>query len=113
MIGSGWRDEEVEGLEPFRIAHLAFASRATVLNEVLVDDATARWIVQSTCRLIFQEESLVDSLVDYNESDLWSSSILWIELAYGLFELRDLYTDDCVTLGITDSITEDDEVSRH
>ena len=84
-----------------------------MLHEALVDDAAARWIIKSTCSLIFQEEALVDSLVHYDKSDLWSLGILWIELTNCFFELRDFYPDHCVSLSVAHSITEDDEVGRH
>ena len=84
-----------------------------MLHEALVDDAAARWIVEPTCSFIFQEEALVDSLVHHYESDLWSLSVLWVKLTYRFLELRDFNPDHCVALGVTHSITEDDEVGRH
>ena len=84
-----------------------------MFNKTFVDDASTRRVVKSSCCFIFQEESLVDSLIDYDKCNLRLCSVLWIELADCLLELCDFDLDHCITLGITDTITEDHEVRWH
>lgn len=56
LVGTGWRDEEVERL-------VLTVWVATDLNETAVDDAATRWVVQTTIAVL-HEEALVDALVD-------------------------------------------------
>lgn len=51
-----------------------------------------------------------DALVDDNEGDLRLSSCLVVQLSEGLAELPDLLVNDLISLGITDTIAEDNEV---
>lgn len=53
-----------------------------------------------------------DALVDDNEGDLRLSSCLVVQLSEGLAELPDLLVNDLISLGITDTIAEDNEVGR-
>ena len=60
LVGCGWRDEEVKRL-------LKIAVIATVLNEASVDNTTT-WRVVQVSILINCKESLVNPLVDHDES---------------------------------------------
>lgn len=51
-----------------------------------------------------------DALVDDNEGDLRLNPCLVVQLSEGLSELLDLLVNDLISLGITDTIAEDNEV---
>ena len=87
LIGGSRRDEEIKGLEALSLVSFAFTGRASMFNKTFVNDATTWRVVKSSSCFIFQEESLVDSLIDYDKSNLRLCSVLWIELADCLLEL--------------------------
>ena len=105
LIGCGWRHEEVE-----RLALLSVA--ASVLNQSTVDD-TAAWRICQLATIIFHEKALVDALVHNDERELRHVLIFSVKLADSLLELRDLDTDDGITLSIAYTITEDHKVGGH
>lgn len=84
-----------------------------MLDEAPVDDAATRRVIQSSL-CVLHEEALIDPLVDDNEGQLGSgtrgSLLLWVQLVDSVLELGDLNSDDLVTLGVADTIPEDDEV---
>lgn len=80
------------------------------LNEVAVDDASARWVAQTVA--FEDEERLDDPLVHDDERDLRSLSSLVVQLVEGALELRDLSIDDLRSLSPADAITVDEDVSR-
>jgi len=61
--------------------------------------------------LIFDKEALRNSLVHYNDSDLWFGRNLVVKQIDCGFELWNLTCKDLITLGITNTISENDEVS--
>ena len=79
LVGSSGCDEEVERL---RIVSVA----SSMLNQVLIDDAAAWWVLQLTSRVL-HEEPLVDALVHHNKSDLRLPRVFRVELLDSLFEL--------------------------
>ena len=60
--------------------------------------------------LLLDEESLRNSLVDNDDSHLWLRLVLAVKFVDGLLELRDFVLEHLVSHGITDTISEDDEV---
>jgi len=93
-----WSEEKVE----------LFAFRTLVFNQTFVNDATAWRVLESTLR-ISNKEALWNSLVDNNDTYFRLLSCLVVQLVDSSFKLRDFSGENLVTLGITDSISEDDE----
>lgn len=101
LVGRSWGHEEVEGL---------FFIVATFLDQSLVNDATVGWVHEATT-LVLDKEALCDSLVDDNERDLRrSSSLVLVHVADGSLELWDLFCEANVSLGVSKSISVDEEV---
>ena len=83
-----------------------------MLDQPSVDDAAAGGILEPAL-LVPEEKSLVDSLVDDDKRDLGPScSIFWVQLGDRFLELLHFNAYDCVTLGVSNTIPEDDEVGR-
>lgn len=80
-----------------------------MLHKSLVDDAARGW-VDKVASVVLDEEALRDALVDHDEGDLGLLPSLVVQLSEGLTELVDLLVDDLVTLCVTNTIAEDDEV---
>lgn len=80
-----------------------------VLNNIGVDDATRWWVYQLSIS-IFNEESLCDSLVHNNNSDVWSCATLVVDIIDSLLELLNFVLDNLLSHGISNTISEDDEV---
>jgi len=60
--------------------------------------------------LAHDEESLADSFVHNDHGDFWLGSGLVVKLADGVLELRNLFPQHLVTLGITNTIAVNHEV---
>lgn len=97
-----WSDTSLSGLlrdqEEIEALILAF-----ILNKVGVNDGSRRWIV--ILLAILDEHSLVDSLVDYDQSNrrnTWCRVVDWLK---GLFELGDLLINDLVSHLLSDTIS--------
>lgn len=83
-----------------------------VLDKPTIDDTARRRVDELTTALILDEEALGDALVYDNKADLRRLSSFIVQLTEGLTELFDLLSDDLLTLGITDTITVDDQMGR-
>jgi len=80
-----------------------------ILNKLVINNASWGWIT-GVALSIFDEESLIDSLVHHNHSHVWLVGCLVVDLFDHLSELRDLLLKNHPSHSITNSISENEEV---
>ena len=105
LISGSWRDEEIE-----RLAMVSLTS--SVLNQALVDNAPAGRVLELATRVL-HEESLVDSFVDDDESQLWRFHSIKVQLLDRLSKLCDLNSNHGISLSIAHTVSVDNEVCGH
>lgn len=86
-------------------------SESFLLNQTLVDDASRRRVGQLPT-LIGHEETLSDTLVHNNNSDLRLFVLLIVDFGYCSVELADFSLEDLITLLLANSISVYNEVGR-
>lgn len=115
QLGVIERDEEVGGqyatLSSSGGCHEEVKVLVTVvmLDESVIDDAS-RGRINQLSRLILNKEALSDSLVHNNKGHLRISFCLVVEVLDDSLELRDLLVENLLSHGITNTISEYDEV---
>jgi len=80
------------------------------LDQVPVNDATTRWVVQSVLT-VNNEERLNDPLVNDEKSDLWLSRCCVVHFVESSLELNNFAINDLSALSSTHTVTVDDDVS--
>lgn len=88
-----------------------FFVTVAVLNKVGIDD-WARWWIITLAISSLNEHSLVDPLVDNDESDWRRSTNLVIERLESFLELSDLFINDLFSHLLSNSISIDDQFGR-
>lgn len=81
-----------------------------VLNEVGIDDAARLWVLHASAVWSLDKHPLVDSLVDYDQSDWWDSCDGVVDRLQHLLELRDLLLNDLISHSLTNTISVDDDL---
>lgn len=81
-----------------------------VFNQLRVDNGARLWVL-GFMTAIFHEHSLVDSLVDHDESNLWRTQVVELLLKHGS-QLLDLVVNDLLPHSVSNSIPEDDDLFR-
>lgn len=80
------------------------------LRKATVNDAAAWRVYRPAILLVHHEEALIDPFVDENHSNLWLLSHFVVERLDCLLELLNLESENLLTLGITNTVTVDDQV---
>ena len=99
-------DEEIEGLVNFSIG-------ACMLDQASINDAACRRVAQ-VAAVVLHKESLIDPLVDDHKCELWRrvtfSLLTGVHLLDRCLELANLNADDCISLRVAHSVSEDHKV---
>lgn len=80
------------------------------MRKATVNDAAAGRVHRPASLLVHHEEALIDPFVDENHSNLWLCGHLVVESLDCLLELLDFESKNLLTLGITNTVTVDDQV---
>ena len=83
-----------------------------VLNEVLVDQSS-RWRIDHSALGVLGEKALTDSLVDDHHSDVRLAGLLVVHVFYGFIELTDFLLEHSSSLGVANTVSENNDVSWH
>lgn len=105
----GWGDTSLSGLLGHQEEIKAFVFQL-VLDKVGVNDATWLWVLHAPIATL-KEHSLVDPLVNHNESDFDWLCQLVVKRLESFFELSDLLVEDLVSHLLTYTVPVDDDLS--
>lgn len=100
LSSRSWCQEKVKLLTTF----------CMTFNKTFVDDAPC-WRVMQLASAVLDKKALRNSFVYYNNSDLWLISNLVVQKIDCGLELRNLARQNLISLGITYTVSKDDEVS--
>lgn len=98
LISCGWHKVEIELSRLFMW-----------VDQPFVNDAAWRWVAWGAS-IILDEEALVDSFVDHDDDDFRKGLIL-VKSFYTLLKLRHFVCKNLSSLGVTHSISIDDDCS--